>query len=125
MATIDQSNKDQARKHFSTGCEFQSSAAAQHHLANLTQGSAEMEYRAAIRLDPKYVRAHFNLGTLLQANGDADGAARSYSAVLRIQPDHQAAAGALGALGTMVSTAAPSASSTSLRAGHREFNIRI
>ena len=39
---------------------------------------AEGHYREAIRLDPGYAEAHYNLGILLTERGDIDGAIFEY-----------------------------------------------
>ncbi len=49
---------------------------------------AEALYRSAIEAAPRHARAHLNLGIVLAARGDDDGAAASYETVLAIDPRH-------------------------------------
>jgi tetratricopeptide (TPR) repeat protein len=49
---------------------------------------AAREYRAALRIDPNYAKAHNNLGTALADQKDLDGAVRAYRAALRIDPNY-------------------------------------
>ena len=53
---------------------------------NLAQ--AEALYRAAVEAAPRHARAHLNLGIVLAARGDDDGAAKAYETVLAIDPRH-------------------------------------
>jgi Flp pilus assembly protein TadD len=47
---------------------------------------AEAAYREAIRLDPKYARAHYQLGMALRARRDVDGAVAAYRQAIRLEP---------------------------------------
>jgi len=49
---------------------------------------AEALYRAAAAKAPHHARAHLNLGIVLAALGDTEGAAKAYEAVLSIDPHH-------------------------------------
>src|SRR5215813_10214792 len=49
------------------------------------------EYRTALRLDPNFVAAHFNLGHALLKNGDVEGAIAEYRTALRLAPNFPAA----------------------------------
>jgi cytochrome c-type biogenesis protein CcmH/NrfG len=55
-------------------------------------------FRAAIRLKPDHVLAHYYLGECLRRTGDRQGARREYQAALRCQPDHEPARQALADL---------------------------
>ena len=48
---------------------------------------AAAECRAALRLDPENVKAHFGLGNALREQGKLDEAAALYRAAIRIKPD--------------------------------------
>lgn len=65
--------------------------------ASLLQ-QAITEYREALRLDPKQVRAYNNLGVALAALGHADEAVAQYRAALAIDPANADAHTNLGAL---------------------------
>jgi tetratricopeptide (TPR) repeat protein len=45
-------------------------------------------YREAIRLEPKSVSAHYNLGKALRDKADLDGAVAAYREVIRLDPKH-------------------------------------
>jgi protein O-GlcNAc transferase len=49
---------------------------------------AEALYRAAVAKAPGHARAHLNLGIVLAARGDEDGAIAAYERVLAIDPHH-------------------------------------
>ena len=49
---------------------------------------AEAIYRSAVGKAPRHARAHLNLGIVLAAQGDTDGAANAYETVLSIDPQH-------------------------------------
>ena len=49
---------------------------------------AEALYRQAVATAPRHARAHLNLGIVLDARGDADGAAAAFETVLAIDPRH-------------------------------------
>ncbi len=49
---------------------------------------AEAFYRSAVAKAPRHARAHLNLGIVLAARDDADGAAAAYEALLAIDPNH-------------------------------------
>jgi len=49
---------------------------------------AEALYRRAVGLAPRHARAHLNLGIVLAARDDLDGAAQAYEQVLQIDPTH-------------------------------------
>ncbi|HEY8974167.1 MAG TPA: tetratricopeptide repeat protein [Burkholderiaceae bacterium] len=49
---------------------------------------AEALYRAAVEKAPGHARAHLNLGIVLAAQGDDDGAIAAYERVLAIDPAH-------------------------------------
>lgn len=53
-------------------------------------------HRAAIRLNPHYYLAHYNLGNGLAAKGDFDGSAAALREAIRLKPDLQWAHGNLG-----------------------------
>ncbi len=59
---------------------------AQEDAGNLQQ--AEALYRRAIEKARRHARAHLNLGIVLAARDDGDGAAAAYEAVLAIDPHH-------------------------------------
>lgn len=48
--------------------------------------AAEDAYRMAIDLDPSHIEAHLNLGRLLHATGDVDGALIHYQAAAHLDP---------------------------------------
>ena len=52
---------------------------------------AELRYREAIRLNPRYKNAHLRLSTVLAAQGKFDGAKHHIAEVLRMDPDNRAA----------------------------------
>jgi len=93
-----------ARRHFEelAGRELAPDvrATVEFHLGNLVAASdpegAIDHYRRSIELDPREPEAHFNLATLLARAGRLDEAASAYAAVLKLQPDHQAAGVARG-----------------------------
>jgi tetratricopeptide (TPR) repeat protein len=59
------------------------------------------EHRKALRLQPDYAMAHYNLGNVLRKKGDANGAIAEYRTAIRLQPDNAAAHYILGlALGS-------------------------
>ena len=43
-------------------------------------------YRTALEKKPDHAEAALNLGTVLQENGDLDGAMRAYAAAYRLRP---------------------------------------
>ena len=49
------------------------------------------EYRTALRLDPNFVMAHYNLGHALGENGDREGAIAEFRTALRLAPNFPAA----------------------------------
>jgi tetratricopeptide (TPR) repeat protein len=55
----------------------------------MRQGKSEeaiRHYYEALRINPDYLRAHYNLGVALAMKGDRKGAAYHFSQVLRIDP---------------------------------------
>ena len=46
------------------------------------------EFQAALRINPDYAEAHYNLGEAYGQQGRLDEAIREYQAALRISPDH-------------------------------------
>lgn len=48
-------------------------------------------YRAAVAAAPRYPAAHLNLGVALEAAGDAEGALKSYQALLGFDPGNAVA----------------------------------
>ena len=46
------------------------------------------EYQAALRINPDYAEAHYNLGVVYGQQGRTDEAIREYQAALRINPDY-------------------------------------
>jgi len=50
--------------------------------------SAERECRKAIRLEPDFAEAHFNLGCVLHQKGDLNGAIQELREAVRLQPDY-------------------------------------
>jgi tetratricopeptide (TPR) repeat protein len=57
---------------------------------------AMAEYRAAIRIKPRYAEAHFNLGVALAAAGEYAEAVDEYRTAIRIEPEYAAALNNLG-----------------------------
>ena len=49
---------------------------------------AVAEFRAAIRLQPDYAEAHYNLGNALAAQGKRDEAVAEYRTAIRLKPDY-------------------------------------
>ena len=47
---------------------------------------AVAEYREALRIDPSFALARYNLGEALRQQGDRAGAAREFRAFLRLAP---------------------------------------
>ena len=45
------------------------------------------EYQAALRINPDYADAHYNLGVAYAQQGRTDEAMREYQAALRVNPD--------------------------------------
>ncbi len=45
------------------------------------------EFQAAVRLNPDYVNARFNLGSALASAGRFDEAIQEFSEVLKLKPD--------------------------------------
>jgi len=45
-------------------------------------------FRAALRINPNYAGAHFNLGTALGKKGDLDSESLAFRAGLRIDPNN-------------------------------------
>ncbi len=58
-------------------------------LGNVAHNYAESaaEYRAALKLEPENMKAHFGLGNALREQGKLDEAATLYRATIRIKPD--------------------------------------
>ncbi len=54
------------------------------------------EYQAALRINPDYAEAHYNLGVVYGQQGRIDEAIREYQAALRINPDYAEAHHNLG-----------------------------
>jgi len=54
------------------------------------------EYREALRLNPDYALAHYNLGLALRYKGDLDGAIAEFRNATRLQPDYAPAHYGLG-----------------------------
>jgi protein O-GlcNAc transferase len=70
---------------------------------NKAEGAGDLReacrlYREAVRMTPRYARAHLNLGIGLEAAGDADGAIGSYEAALEVDAGNAYAAYNLGKL---------------------------
>ena len=61
-------------------------------------GEAERHYRAALRLDPRYVNAHVNLAAILMSEGRSDEALPHLLAAVKCQPDHPFAHTNLGSI---------------------------
>ena len=61
---------------------------AERHRAGGRLGEAERKYREAIALDPGYVEAHNNLGSLLQATGRVAEATAHFVQAFHINPKH-------------------------------------
>jgi len=53
--------------------------------------AAIREFTEAVRLQPDYARAHFNLGGALTRSGQLDAAIEEFQNALRIMPDYAAA----------------------------------
>ena len=53
-------------------------------------------YRAALRINPDFVDAHYNLGTAMSKQGELGEAIKHYRAALRINPDYAKAHNNLG-----------------------------
>ena len=61
----------------------------------LKQGNldnAVAEYHQALKLDPDYMEAHFDLGGAMLLKGNLDAAAAEYRKVLALRPDYAEAA---------------------------------
>ena len=58
-----------------------------HEDAGRLQQACEL-YRNAVSVAPGHARAHLNMGIVLAALADTDGAARAYQSVLKIDPLH-------------------------------------
>ena len=52
-------------------------------------------YNKAVRINPDYLQAHYNLGVALAMKGDRKGGAYHFSQVLRIDPGNPGARRAL------------------------------
>jgi tetratricopeptide (TPR) repeat protein len=65
------------------------------------------QYRAAIRLDPRYAEAHNNLANLLSQTGHENEAVAEYEAALRIRPGYERARTNLDQLKALMASAAP------------------
>jgi len=74
-----------------TACE-DPNGARQHY------ASARTEFQEAIRLNPEYADAYFNLGICYQDEGDDANARRMYSKAIELQPDMEEASEAIKAL---------------------------
>jgi tetratricopeptide (TPR) repeat protein/predicted Ser/Thr protein kinase len=59
---------------------------------------AIVAYSGAIKLDPHFASAHYNLGLALKGKGNVDGAIASYKAAIRLAPKYAPAHGNLGAI---------------------------
>ena len=56
------------------------------------------QLREALRIDPGYLNAHYNLARALAATGDVDDAGREYATFLATKPDDAAAQAGLGTI---------------------------
>jgi tetratricopeptide (TPR) repeat protein/2-polyprenyl-3-methyl-5-hydroxy-6-metoxy-1,4-benzoquinol methylase len=63
-------------------------------LGNIEQ--ALSRYAAALKLNPSYAQAHYNLGSALNSIGDPEAAILSYAAALKIKPNYAEAHNNLG-----------------------------
>jgi tetratricopeptide (TPR) repeat protein len=70
-----------ASAHHSAASACSSPAEARKHYK-----AARGEFQAAIRLNPNYADAYFNLGICYQDEGDNDNARRMYSKAVELQP---------------------------------------
>lgn len=55
-------------------------------------------YKQALKMDPELVPAHYGLAQAMQAQGDNEGALRSYRRVIDIDPDHAGATACIASL---------------------------
>jgi tetratricopeptide (TPR) repeat protein len=55
-------------------------------------------YQEALRLDPNYANAHYNLGAALEGEGRITEAIEQYQQALKLRPDMTAASDALAQL---------------------------
>ena len=68
------------------------------------QCSSLEEFTAAVRLDPEYANAQFNLGAALANSGRREEAVEHFSEALRIQPDFRRARESLEAVSARLRT---------------------
>jgi tetratricopeptide (TPR) repeat protein len=90
-ATVDpaaQVRQTEIRQHVARGAEF---------MREKRYTDAEVEYRAAVRLDPQSPYSHADLGAVLRLKGDIDGAIAEYREAVRLNPKDDEAYTWLGA----------------------------
>lgn len=80
------SDEQDADALFELGCELESADPA----------GARHAYQGALRLDPRHVEAHINLGRMLHEDGHPADAEKHYQSALAIDPEHALAAFNLG-----------------------------
>jgi cytochrome c-type biogenesis protein CcmH/NrfG len=68
------------------------------HMRRGDLGSAGAEFAEAIRVDPQFAAAHYNLGITLRQQQKAQEAAQEFQKVLSIDPNFQPARAALDRL---------------------------
>ncbi|MDB9843091.1 tetratricopeptide repeat protein [Porticoccaceae bacterium] len=61
------------------------------------KGQSIESYKKALELNPEFVEAHFNLGSVLRRTGDIQGSVKSYKKAVRLAPQMHQAFNNLGA----------------------------